>query len=122
MAVAKKEFINDIRDKWSKVKKYVTNPVIGKAATMLIDARPLVATKNILIVEYQLKKAVEKANLKDNQLEIQTVISQLVGRKMFVYAISRSDSVDLQNKYMNLFQLKELPKADEINLEMVGEE
>ena len=57
-----------------------------------------------------------------NQLEIQTVISQLVGRKMFVYALSRSDSIDLQNKYMNLYQLKELPKPEEVNLEFVGEE
>ena len=122
MSVAKKEYINDIRDKWSQVKKYVTHPVIGKASTMLIDARPLVATKNILVVEYQLKKTADKANLKNNQLEIQTVISQLVGRKMFVYAISRSESVDLQNKYMNLYQLKELPKPEDINLEFVGEE
>ena len=121
MAVAKKDYINEIRGSWSKVKKYIANPVIGKAATLLIDGRPLVATKNILILEYQLQKIADKVNLKNNQLEIQTVLSQLTGRKVFVYAISRNDSVELQNKYMSLLQLKELPKPEDVNLEFVGE-
>ena len=63
----------------------------------------------------------EKTNLKENQLEIQTILSQIYGRKMYVYAVSRNASVDLQAEYMDLLQLGQLPKAKDIVLEFEGE-
>ena len=63
----------------------------------------------------------EKINLKSNQLELQTVLSLVFKRKMFVYAVSRSKSVDLQNQYMSLLQIGKLPKAKDIVLEFEGE-
>ena len=40
---------------------------------------------------------------------------------MFVYAVSRNESVELQGEYMNLLQLRQIPKASEINIEFIGE-
>ena len=75
----------------------------------------------MVVLEYQLQKSAEKINLKSNQLELQTVLYQVFGRKMFIYAVSRSKSVDLQNEYKNLVQVRQLPKASDIVLEFEGE-
>ena len=121
MVCSKKAIKDEITDGWKNIKKYMTNPVVGKAASLLIDGHPLVASNKLLVLEYQLPKAADKINLKINQLELQTVLSLVFKRKMFVYAVSRSTSVDLQGQYMSLLQIGKLPKAKDVVLEFEGE-
>ena len=121
MVTAKKEIKNSLIDNWSKLKKLIAHPTLGKAATLLVDGRPLVASKKILVVEYQFPNAAEKSNLIENQENIQNVIESTFGKKMFVYGVSRNDSVRWQQNYMNKYQLNKLPKADSINIEFEGE-
>ena len=120
MAVSKKELKSELLDGWKNIKKLSTSS-LSKAANLLIDGRPLVASNKFVVLEYQLPKLAEKVNLKDNQAEIQTVIKKIFNRQMFVYAVSRSRSIDLQSLYMNLLQIGKLPKAKDINLEFIGE-
>ena len=94
---------------------------MGKAATLLIDGRPLVASNKVVILEYQLPKLTEKVNMKEMQLDLQTVLYQVFNKQIFVYAVSRKESVDLQSLYMNLLQIGKLPKAKDVTLEFVGE-
>ena len=94
---------------------------MGKAATLLVDGRPLVAGNKILVVEYQLPSTADRANLIENQEAIQNVIETVFGKKMFVYAVSRKDSVRSQQNYMNKLQISKLPKPDTINIEFEGE-
>ena len=121
MVASKKDMKTELIDGWKNIKKYATHPVVGKAASLLIDGHPLVASNKIVILEYQLPKAAEKINLKDNQLGLQTVLQQIFHRKMFVYAVSRNKSIDLQGEYMNLLQIGQLPKAKDVILEFEGE-
>jgi len=121
MVTSKKELKKDMINDWKEIKKYISHPVVGKAATLLMDGHPLVASSKILVLEYQLDKMVEKINLKSNQLELQTILQKIFGRKMFVYAISRKRSVFLQGEYINLSQIGNLPKAKDIVLEFEGE-
>ena len=86
-----------------------------------MDGRPLVASNKIVVLEYQLPKQVEKVNNKDAQAELQTVIEQVFHRKMFVYAVSRAESIDFQSLYMNLLQIGKLPKPKDIELHFTGE-
>ena len=121
MVCSKKAIKDEITDGWKNIKKYMANSTVGKAASLLIDGHPLVASNKIVVIEYQLPKMADKINLKANQLELQTVLSLVFKRKMFVYAVSRSTSVDLQNQYMSLLQIGKLPKAKDIVLEFEGE-
>ena len=121
MVCSKKELKKEALDGWKEIKKYITHPVLGKAAGMLIEGRVLVASNKLIVIEYQLAKVAEKINLKANQLEIQSVLSKVFGRKMFAYAISRESSVNLQGDYINLSQIGKLPKAKDVVLEFVGE-
>ena len=121
MVTAKKEIKNSLIDSWSKLKRLIAHPTLGKTATLLVDGRPLVASNKILVVEYQFQNSAEKANLISNQENIQNVVQTTFGRKMFVYGVSRNDSVRWQQNYMNKYQLNKLPKADTINIEFEGE-
>lgn len=121
MAVSKKEIKAELLNNWKSIKKLSTHSVLGKAATLLLDGRPLVASNKIVVLEYQLPKIVEKLNMKDIQAELQTVVNYIFGRKMFVYAVSRNKSVDLQSLYMNLLQIGKLPKPKDVQLEFIGE-
>ena len=121
MVISKKDIKNQLIDNWSTLKRLIAHPNLGKAATLLVDGRPLVASNKILVVEYQFPTTAERANLIENQEAIQNVIQSTFGRKMFVYGVSRNDSVRWQQSYMNKYQLNKLPKADSISIEFEGE-
>ncbi len=121
MVISKKDIKNSLIDNWSSIKKLIAHPELGRAATMLADGRPLVASQKILVVEYQFPNITEKANLLENQEAIQNVIESVFNKKMFVYAVSRKDSIRWQQHYMNSYQLGKLPKPDTINIEFEGE-
>ena len=121
MVISKKEIKNQLLNNWSSLKRYIAHPELGKAATLLVDGRPLVAGNKILVVEYQLPSTADRANLIENQEAIQNVIETVFGKKMFVYAVSRKDSVRSQQNYMNKLQISKLPKPDTINIEFEGE-
>ena len=108
-------------ENWKKLKRLMPHPKLGKAATLLIDGRPLVSSQKALIIEFQSTNIVEKINAKENQSDIQNVIFNTFGKKMFVYAVNRSESVRLQQKYMNLLQLGKLPKANTVEIDYVGD-
>ncbi|MBR5997054.1 MAG: DNA polymerase III subunit gamma/tau [Bacilli bacterium] len=121
MVISKKDIKNSLIDNWSSIKKLIAHPELGRAATMLADGRPLVASAKVLVVEYQFPSIAEKANLLENQEAIQNVIESVFNKKMFVYAVSRKDSIRWQQNYMNSYQLGKLPKPDTINIEFEGE-
>ena len=121
MVISKKEIKNQLIDNWSNLKRYITHPTLGKAASLLVDGRPLVASPKILVVEYQFPTTAERGNLIENQEAIQNVIQTVFGKKMFVYAVSRKDSVRSQQNYMNKLQISKLPKPDMVNIEFEGE-
>ena len=121
MVISKKDLKNSMIENWSAIKKLIAHPTLGKAATMLADGRPLVASNKALVVEYQFPNIAEKANLLENQEAIQNVIQSVFGKKMFVYAVSRKDSIRWQQHYMNSYQVGKLPKADQVNIEFEGE-
>ena len=86
-----------------------------------MDGRPLVASNKVLVIEYQFPTTAERANLIENQEAIQNIVETVFGKRMFVYAVSRKESVRCQQNYMNKLQISKLPKADTVNIEFEGE-
>ena len=121
IVTAKKDIKNQLLEHWSDLKRLIAHPKLGKAATLLVDGRPLVASNRVLVVEYQFPNTAERANLIENQESIQNVIQSTFGKKMFVFGVSRNESVRCQQNFMNKRQLGTLPKIDNINIEFEGE-
>ena len=122
IVTAKKDIKNNLLEHWSDLKRLIAHPKLGKAATLLVDGRPLVASNKILVIEYQFPNTAERANLIANQEAIQNVIESTFGKKMFVFGVSRNESVRCQQNYMNKRQVGTLPKIDNINIEFEGED
>ena len=121
MVISKKEIKRELLNKWNDIKKLTLHPVLGKTATLLFDGHPLVASKNILIMEYQTNTLAEKVNRIEMQNSLQDVVFNVFNRKMFVYALSRIESIKFQNLYMNLLQIGKLPKEANITIDLVGD-
>ena len=121
MVSSKKDIKNTLLESWKDLKKLSAHPTLGKAAMLLLDGHLLVASNKMFVIEYQLNKLVESFNNKAMQADLQNVINNIFGRKVFLYAVSRVESIKLQKEYMDRFQLGKLPKANEINLEFVGD-
>ena len=62
MVSAKKELKNQLLAKWQLLKRFVPHPDLGRAASLLMDTRPLVASNKILVVECSITSSVEKIN------------------------------------------------------------
>ncbi len=122
MVTAKKEVKNDLTSKWSLLNKLTAHPKLGTAAALLLDSHLLVASKSIIIIECQTPKMVLAINDKTMQENLQTVLKTVFGEQMFTYAVSRSTSIELQDKYKNLYQVGRLPKAKDVVIEFVGGE
>lgn len=121
MVASKKEIKNNLLENWKNLRKLAAHPSLGRAASMLLDGHPLVASTKVVVVEFQLAKNVEKMNQKSLQKDLQNVITSVFGSKMFVYSVDRNESLKLQKKYMDLLQVGKLPKANTITLEFEGE-
>ena len=121
IVTAKKDIKNQLLEHWSDLKRLIAHPKLGKAATLLVDGRPLVASNRVLVIEYQFPNTADRANLIENQEAIQNVIQSTFGKKMFVFGVSRNESVRCQQNFMNKRQLGTLPKIDTINIEFEGE-
>ena len=121
MVISKKDIKNNLLENWKNLKRLTAHPKLGRIAAMLVDGHPLVVSTKVMVLEYQSDNIVEKMNLIDNQKDIQNVIRTVFGKKMFVYAVNRKGSIDLQQKFMNLLQLSRLPKADTVEIEFIGD-
>ena len=121
MATSKKEIKNSMLENWKSLKRMTAHPKLGKVASMLVDGRPLVVSNKVMVVEFASDNIVEKINLINNQKDIQNVIRTVFNKKMFVYAVNRDGSVNCQQTFMNLLQLNRLPKADNVQIDFVGD-
>jgi hypothetical protein len=121
MVLAKKDLKNEFLDNWDNIRKLNTHPKYGRAAMMLSDSHPLVVNNKVLIIETGIDAIADKMNAHTFQNDLQTVVNTVFNKKMFVYTVSRKESVRLQQKYINLRQLSKLPKADTIALTFKGE-
>ena len=121
MVTSKKDIKNQMLENWKNLKRLAAHPSLGRVASMLVDGHPLVVSTKVMVLEYQSDSVVEKMNLIENQKVIQNVIKSVFNRKMFIYAVNRKQSIELQQKYMNLLQLGRLPKADTVNIEFIGD-
>ena len=121
MVTSKKDIKNNLLENWKNLKRLTAHPKLGKIASLLVDGHPLVVSNKVMILEYQSENVVEKMNLIANQKDIQNIIKTVFNKKMFVFAVNRKGSVELQQKYMNLLQLGRLPKADSVVIDFIGD-
>lgn len=119
MVIGDKQTRKDLMAKWSTLDSLIANPTLGDVAALIKDGRPFIVTNNIVVLEYDFSKLANRLNVKDNQENVSNLIKKMLGKdELFVYAISRDESVRLVRAFNNLRQVSQLPKSSEINIDI----
>ena len=116
MVLGDKDLRKSITNRWDELNAFLGHPTMGDLVALLKDGSPLVVTKDAILLVYDFEKLAAKANVKVNSDRISQIIHQMLGREMFVYAISRSDSTRLVKAYQNLRQISKLPLPKDIHM------
>ena len=116
MVTGDKESRLKLLERWDELGTYLNHPTLGDIVALAKDGRPFIVTKNVVILAYDFSKLAERVNIKTNQAQICSLLSKMIGREVFVYALSRTDAIRCSTLFNNLRQLSKLPKANTINI------
>ena len=118
MVLGDKNLRKDLLNKWSQLDSYLTNPSIGEVVAFIKDATPFIVTNNVIVLQFNFEKQVNKANIKENEKAISSIFEKMLNKDMFIYSVSRAETVRLITAYHNLRQISQLPKPNEIHLDI----
>ncbi|MCQ2801967.1 MAG: DNA polymerase III subunit gamma/tau [Bacilli bacterium] len=118
MVTGDKELRHNIVSRWDELDSYLGHPTLGDLVALLKDGNPFIATQNVLVLQYDFEKLAAKVNVKVNSNHISEILKKMLGRDMFVYAVSRSESVRLLTAYQNLRQISKLPLPRNIKIDL----
>ena len=118
MVIGSKDLRRNITSRWDELDSFLGHPSFGDLVALLKDGSPFIATKNVLVLLYDFEKLASKVNVKVNSNRISEILSKMLGEDIFVYAISRSDSVRLLTAYQNLRQISRLPLPKDIKIDL----
>ena len=118
MVVGDKELRRSVTARWDELNAYLGHPTFGDLVALLKDGSPFVVTKNVVLLVYDFEKLASKVNVKVNADRISEILTKMLGKEVFAYAISRSDSTRLVKAYQNLRQISRLPLAKDIHISL----
>ncbi|MDY6430040.1 MAG: DNA polymerase III subunit gamma/tau [Bacilli bacterium] len=113
-----KEEKNALKEKWKLFEELKLDSVKGDVASLLANGTPFCLTDEILLVSYNFTNLAKKVNLEENQEILSNIIADILGRKVFVYALDRNDSVNTTNLYNSRKQIGRLPAKNTIKIEL----
>lgn len=116
MVIGDKELRKSISARWDELNAYLGHPTLGDLVALLKDGSPLVCTKDTILLVYDFEKLASRVNVKVNSDRISQIVHKMLGKDMFVYAISRGDSTRLVKAYQNLRQISKLPLPKDIHI------
>jgi len=116
MVSGDKELRKSISARWRELDSYLGHPTLGDIVALIKDGKVFIATKDVIVLEYDFEKLSQKANIKENAKKIAEILSKMIGHEVFTYAVSRSESVRLVTSYHNLRQISQLPKASDVKI------
>lgn len=116
MVTGDKELRKSLSARWKELDSYLGHPTLGDIVALIKDGKVFIATKNVIVLEYDFEKLSQKANIKENGKKIADILGKMIGHEVFTYAVSRSESVRLVTSYHNLRQISQLPRASEVKI------
>ena len=72
----------------------------------------------MIVLQFTFDRQVKKANIKSNEKEIADLFNKMLNKDVFVYSVTRAETVRLITAYHNLRQISQLPKPSEIDIDI----
>jgi len=118
MVLGDKELRKDLLRKWPQFDSYMSDPSTAELAAFIKDSVPFIVTKDVIVLQFNFERQVKKANIKENEKQIAGLFNKMLGKEVFVYSVSRADSVKYITCYHNLRQISKLPIPNEITIDI----
>ena len=118
MVIGDKVGRKQLNDRYPELNYFMMDDKIGDMVALLMDGRPYILTQDVLILKYDLNSLAKKVNIKKNQQVLSQIMSKMLGREIFIYAISQSDSVRIYRSYQNLNEISSLPENKDIKIDV----
>lgn len=99
---------------WPLLKNFITNPKYAPYISALSACQLFVLCDEMLIVQTQFKSIIPLINSYKNNSDVNSLVSELYGKQIRVYAIDLSTASNLQIDYFNLKTVNKLPIKDKI--------
>lgn len=118
MVIGDKDERISIMKRWDELTTYLGHPTLGDVVALLKDGRPFIVSKQFVVLTYDFSKMADRLNIKSNSKLASEVLSKMLNREVFAYAISHSESTRLIKAFHNLRQVGKLPKSTEIEIDL----
>ena len=118
MVIGDKLLRKDLLNKWPEFDAYLQDPAVGEVVAFIKDSVPFIVTKDVIVLQFNFDRQVKKANIKDNEKAIANIFEKMLGKEVFVYSVSRAETVRLITAYHNLRQISQLPKPSEVVIDI----
>ncbi len=118
MVLADKNEKMALINNWKRLESLRLDPVIGPLANLLYEGKPYALCREALIISYRYQAKAKKANIVSNQLPMQELVSTILGRKVFIYALDPEVQSRVQKDFFAKQQISSLPRKDEVELKL----
>ncbi len=104
--------------RWNEIAERRFEPEIGAVAALLGEGRPFCLCEQALLVNYNFTRQKEMLNTRENQEALAKLITPILGKPVFIYALDRNDSSRCQKSYFSLKQINQLPEPEDVHLNL----
>lgn len=99
LALASKDVLKDIKNKWNLIDEYIYEDDYSMAAGILKDCNVVVASPEYVIIENKYDSGADRIN--ENAVNIEKLFEKAFDMKVFVVGISSSEWEKRRNKYIS---------------------
>ncbi len=116
---ADRKILNEVQEKWPVIRRYMANMNTAKAASMLSQGRPVAASRDGLIIEFELMPDVNAANYYKNYKQLSSLIKDVLGHEYKFIGMQHDAWLEMRQHYIQLARSKQLPQARPITLKHI---
>ena len=99
LALASKDVLKDIKNKWNVIDEYIYEDDYSMAAGILKDCNVVVASSEYVIIENKYDSGADRIN--ENAIDIEKLFEKVFDMKVFVVGISSLEWENRRNKYIS---------------------
>ena len=99
LALASKDLLKDIKNKWNVIDEYIYEDDYSMAAGIIKDCNAVVASSEYVIIENKYDSGADRIN--ENASDIEKLFEKAFDMKVFVVGISSSEWENRRNKYIS---------------------
>jgi len=116
---AKRDILNNIKERWPIIKRYLANLNTAKSAGMLCDGEAVAACPGGLIISFEFQPAVNAVNYYKNYKQLSSFLNEILGHEYKFIAIQHDEWLKMRQHFIELKQKGMLPKPHELTLKHI---